>query len=111
MVGQLKFGDKIYVVVRGDLSPGAQAVQGMHAFRQFVADYPDIESEWFEVSNHIAFLSVADEKELLLLREKLLECGKRVSCFYEPDMSFSLTSIVSDWQSSKLLSRLRLALN
>jgi hypothetical protein len=53
--------DKLYLITRADLIPGSQAVQACHAARQFAADYPEIEREWFERSNYLAFLAVPDE--------------------------------------------------
>lgn len=107
----MKHGDKLFVIVRSDLPPGSQAVQGMHAMRQFIADYPETEKEWFEVSNHIAFLRVDDEIALLKMADRLSRRGMKVSMFREPDLEDSLTAISTDSVSREYLLHLKLALS
>jgi hypothetical protein len=60
----MKAGDKLFVVSCGDLSPGAQACQGVHAAIAFTHEHPEIEQDWYENSNYLAFLTVEDEREL-----------------------------------------------
>lgn len=110
MALEVKLGDKLYVIVRNDLSPGSQAVQGMHAMRNFISDFPDAEKEWFLVSNHIAFLQIENEIELTKLVDKLSKRGMRVATFCEPDLSESLTAIATDFRSKDLIKHLKLAL-
>ena len=104
--------DKLYVVTRQDLSPGAQAVQSMHAARQYGHDHPEIESEWFEKSNHLCMLSVSDETELRNLVEKAARKGVTFSTFSEPDMNNSLTAAAFEpgEKGRRLCSGLNLAL-
>lgn len=104
-------GDKLYVIVRADLSPGAQAVQGMHAMRQFIDDYPEEEKEWFQVSNHVAFLKVDDEAALLKMAERLSRRGMIVSVFREPDLDHSLTALATNHRSREYVAHLKLALS
>ena len=89
----MRTNQKLYVVTRRDLSPGAQAVQGMHALVEFQFEYPEDASEWHSVSNTLGFLSVADEKELNELCGLLFSLSIRHSLFREPDMGMSLTAI------------------
>lgn len=84
--------DKLYVVVRADLPPGPQAVQSMHAARQFTAEHPEVEREWFEKSNHLALLRVPDERSLERLIERAEMRGVRYSVFREPDLGNCLTA-------------------
>lgn len=56
--------EKLFLVTRADLPAGQQAVQAAHAFREFVNEHGDIEGDWYRTSNHLAFLSVADEPAL-----------------------------------------------
>lgn len=107
----IKHGDKFFVVVRSDLAPGPQAVQGMHAMRQFIADFPTVEQEWFKVSNHIAFLKVDDEVALLKMVDRLSRKGMKVSTFREPDLDDSLTAFATDSASREFLLHLKLALS
>jgi len=47
---------KLYIVTRSDLSPGAQAVQGMHALVEFVMRNPEKARLWYEGGNTLVFL-------------------------------------------------------
>lgn len=109
---QIKEGDKLYIISRRDISPGYQAVQGMHALRQFVKDHPDIDQEWFEKSNYLGFLSVQDEHELVKLAESALALGIKFSVFREPDIDDQITAIALEPgnPSKKLCSKLQLGL-
>lgn len=89
----MRTNQKLYVVTRRDLSPGAQAVQGMHALVEFQFEHPDKAREWHAESNTLGFLSVADEKELNELIGKLFHLDIAHSMFREPDLGMSLTAI------------------
>ena len=102
--------ERLYVVVRGDLVPGAQAVQAMHAARQFAADHRDREATWFAESNHIAFLSVPGERELLELQREARLRGLLSSRFEEPDLGGRVTAVSLAPEARRLCSRLGLAL-
>lgn len=80
---------KLHVVVRSDLSPAQQAVQGLHAYREFVSLHPEIDREWYTRSNHLAFLSVPSEASLAKLKEAAESMGFRVAAFHEPDPTAS----------------------
>jgi len=85
--------DKIYIVVRGDLSPGAKACQGLHAFREYIRNFPEEELSWYNNSNHVCFLSTKGQNELNRLYGALLYEGFNVVAFLEPDMDHELTAI------------------
>jgi len=89
----IKMGDKLFLVTRRDISPGYQAVQSCHAIRQFTAEHPEVDSEWFTKSNYLALLSVADEKELMRLIVAAADNGLRWSAFREPDVGGAITAI------------------
>lgn len=89
----IKVGDKLFLVTRRDIAPGYQAVQSCHAIRQFTADHPDIDAEWFNRSNYLALLSVADEVELMRLLVQAADAGLRCSAFHEPDVGGAITAI------------------
>jgi len=80
-------------VTRKDLFPGAQIAQSLHAFREFIEDYPDLEKEWYSKSNHIAILAAKNEAELLRLSKRLEKKGIKHSLFGEPDFDNELTAI------------------
>lgn len=111
---------RLYVVVRADLPPGAQAVQAAHAMREFAADYPEVEAEWHRTSNTVAFLSVPDEAALVALVEELRRpwhggenhlADTFVSEFREPDLGGSLTAICVEPKGGWKLRKLPLALS
>lgn len=89
----IKMGDKLFVVTRRDISPGYQGVQSQHALRQFTADHPERDSEWFKGSNYLAWLSVEDEVELMRLLAGAKDHGLRWSAFREPDVGGQITAI------------------
>jgi peptidyl-tRNA hydrolase len=89
----IKMGDKLFLVTRSDISPGYQAVQSCHAMRQFTADHPDVDAEWFSKSNYLALLSVENERELMRLIVHAGDAGLRWSAFREPDVGGVITAI------------------
>lgn len=109
---QIKSGDKLYVITRSDLEPGYQAVQSMHALRQFTAEHPEIDRLWFDQSNYLGLLSVANEKELYNLMEQAQMHDIKFSIFREPDIGDQITAIALSpgAKSKKLCSKLPLAL-
>jgi len=101
---------KLYVVVREDLPPGAQAVQAAHAMREFAAEHPEIEREWHEKSNTVVMLAT-DEANLKYLLEQAKLRGVETSVFREPDLNNILTAVCFGTKGYKLpLRNLSLAL-
>lgn len=102
--------EKLYVVTRRDLPPGAQAAQLLHAFRAFVAEHPEIELAWFRGSNTITLKSVADERELRDLATEAFAAGVKHASFREPDLGNALTAVTLEPRGAPLVRRLPLAL-
>lgn len=102
--------EKLYVVTRSDLVPGQQAVQAMHALREFVAEHPETDLAWYKSSNHLALLSVRDERSLAHLVDKASRRGILVSLFREPDRNNELTAIALEPKGRQLCRNLPLAL-
>ena len=104
--------DKLYVVTRADLPPGSQAVQSMHASRQYAHEHPEIERRWFEESNHLCMLSVRDERALEALIQKAARTGVTFAVFREPDLGDSITAAAFEpgARGQRLCSGLQLAL-
>lgn len=102
----------MYVITRADLDKGYQGVQSIHAGIQFVFEHPEFAQIWYQKSNYLGFLSVANEEELKLLIEKASEKGIKFSVFREPDIDNQITAIALEPSSAskKLCSRLRLAM-
>lgn len=66
----------------------------MHAFREFIAEHAFVESNWYQNSNYLAFLSLKDEAELLQLLNKAKKLNIKCSLFKEPDLNYEITAIV-----------------
>lgn len=101
---------KLYVVVRGDLSTGQQAVQAIHASQEFVFEHPVEAGSWHLRSNTLALLVVATEAELESLAVRAEISKIPVSRFREPDRDNELTAIALGYQAQRLVSQLPLAL-
>jgi len=102
--------DRLYIVVREDLHPGAQLAQGLHAFRDFVEAHGDVELTWYRTSNTIVALSVPDEEALLQLREKLERRRLKYALFREPDFDDEATALAIEPKGKGACRGLRLAL-
>lgn len=94
------------------MNAGYQAVQSIHAMRQFTAEHPDIDKEWFTNSNYLGLLAAKDESELLEIIRKAALDDIRYSIFREPDVDNAITAIALEpgEKSKRLCSRLPLAL-
>lgn len=84
----------------------------MHALRQFTAEHPEVDKQWFEISNYLGLLSVANEQELTQLIEQAQRHDIKFSIFREPDIGDQITAIAlaPGAKSKKLCSQLTLAL-
>lgn len=109
----IAFGDKLYIVTRSDLSPGQQAVQSCHAMRQFTAEHPSIDKEWFDSSNYIALVVVDNERKLYELFDAAMMKDIPCSKFSEPDLNNQVTAIALApcAGAARLCKKLKLALN
>lgn len=89
----IESGDKLFLVTRRDLSIGLQAAQACHAMRQFVAEHPRVDCEWFNRSNYLVLLTVADEIELIAFATRAGDMSLAHSTFFEPDFNNQATAI------------------
>lgn len=76
-------------------------------------EHPRVAENWFRDSNHLVFLSVAEEADLWRLAFKAEAFGIAVVYFYEPDLGNALTAIALTPGPAvrKLVSKLPLALS
>lgn len=102
--------ERLFVVVRADLSVAQQAVQGCHAALQFAAEHPERCEAWMSRSNTLALLSVANEAELVQLARNADARGLRVSVFREPDIGNAVTALALEPDGRRLCRGLSLAL-
>jgi hypothetical protein len=101
---------RLHLIVRQDLPPGEQAVQAAHALRQFTAEHPEIDREWFERSNTLALLAAPDESALNKILDRAFDQGFRAAAFREPDLGGSLTAIAIEPAGARICRSLPLAL-
>lgn len=97
--------EKLYVVVRADLPPAQQAVQGLHAARQLQEDHSSLERAWFKSSNTVALLQVDDEAELVALERQARMTGIAGAIFREPDLGDQATALALLGPGAKKLLR------
>lgn len=85
---------KLYVIVRGDLPPGAQLAQSNHAAIRFCLTFTEAAREWSDASNNIAVLAAPDERALaMLLLHATGRPDVRAVSFREIDLDNSMTAI------------------
>jgi len=101
---------KLHLVTRSDLPAGPQAVQAVHALREFIREHPEEDRVWYEKSNTIAFLAVQDEASLQDLLARARIQGIPASGFKEPDRDNELTAVAIGPSGKRLCRRLPLAL-
>lgn len=102
--------EKLYLVVRSDLSPGQQAVQLAHASHEFGDAFPEEYRDWRSKSNTLALLSTGNEATLSALLEKARARGVPVASFHEPDRDGELTAIALGPSGKRFCRGLRCAL-
>lgn len=84
---------KLRVVTRRDLSLSYQAVQSGHAAIDFQHEHSVEAREWQKQSNYLAFLTVANEEQLIKLISKAILMGIKHTVFREPDIGNQITAV------------------
>ena len=102
--------EKLYVVVRSDIPPGAQCAQACHGLRAFVALHPELDKEWYENSNNLVVLQAGSEDELYALADRAFYDKIPYATFIEPDFDDEMTAVALGYAGQKLVSNLPLAL-
>lgn len=101
--------DRLYVVVRADLSPGLKLAQACHALRLFAEEHPSVELAWYRGANNLVVLQVPDEAALAALGALSEARGLRLATFREPDLDGAVTALALEPRARALLRRLPLA--
>jgi peptidyl-tRNA hydrolase len=101
--------NKLYVVVRDDLSDAQKAVQATHAALQFSHEHRDSFTDWVTGSNILVVLEVRDETHLESIVRLSSDSGVKYSKFYEPDIGNKLTAVALECKAKKICGRLPLA--
>lgn len=97
-------GDKLYVVVDARLTPGQKMAQAIHAFREFIDYYPDLEAEWYRDSNYICVLEAPTEAHIMDLCNLANESGIRFAYFEEPHYRDTLWVTAAAFEPGQLTS-------
>jgi len=107
-----EWANKLYVVVRSDMTPGYQAVQAGHAVAEFCFRFPLAARLWRTSSNTLIFLAARDLMELRSLVLSARRAGIRNAPFLEPDLRNTMTAAAFEPSigSADLLADLPLAL-
>lgn len=100
---------KFYVIVRADLSPGAQIAQSCHAVVAFANEHRGIHDHWRDTSNVIVCLQVHDEASLLALAREASVRGCEHAVFREPDFGNAATAVALAPSGAEIVKELRLA--
>lgn len=85
---------RLYVIVRGDLPPGARVAQAVHGAHEFSEAHPEKYRIWRADSNTVAILGARDEAHLDEMRDKAEMYGIPAATFREPDLGDSTTVLV-----------------
>lgn len=102
--------DRLYVVTRSDLKPGAQLAQSCHAVASFAVAHPEAHRAWATGEANVVCLSAGDELELERLLEQAARAALPSAAFREPDLGGELTAIALAGDAARLVSTLPLAL-
>lgn len=103
--------EKVYVVVRADLPPGAQIAQACHALSAYAADFPEAHADWHRAGQNLVVLQAPDEEALsAILLGPALRDVVRSAWFREPDLAGQLTACAFSGDAERALSSLPLAL-
>ena|ERR1700722_16401956 len=109
---KIQEGDKLYIVVRSDMSLGMQAAQIAHVCFSFASAFPNETKDWMQNSNFICVLNAPNEQSLVELMNQAYLQRIKYSFFQEDDLNYQITAIAleSCEKSRKLCKKLPLAM-
>jgi hypothetical protein len=105
--------EKLYIIVRNDLTPGLQCAQACHAQHLFTQRFPELTKVW---EQNLVVLQVPNEACLDALYEDFAGGPQNkgevypAAAFFEPDLDDQMTAIAVAGTAEKLLSSFPLAL-
>ena len=88
--------EKLFVIVRRDLTPSQQAVQAGHAVAEYLIFNPN--TRWN--NGTLVYLGVKNEEELEKWVYRLNLDDIQFASFIEPDMNYEKTAIASVYNES-----------
>jgi hypothetical protein len=101
---------KLYVIVRSDIAPGAQIAQSCHACGAFALAFPDEHRTWLTGPSNIVCLAAPNEATLADLLALAQSRQIPTASFREPDFGDELTAIALGEGAQLIVSCLPLAL-
>ena len=99
--------ERLFIIVRRDLSCGQRAVQSCHALAELMrkhGDDPQVR-EWADRHKTLVILGVRDRREVLRWRRRLGDARVACEAFSEPDMSDEETALAVHPAADPLLFR------
>ncbi|HJS83807.1 MAG TPA: peptidyl-tRNA hydrolase [Nitrososphaera sp.] len=98
--------------IRGDLPPGDQIAQAIHASVCFAMKYPHESNAWNDTSGVLVVVNVRNEDHLLDIADMVYWNKVPYTLFWEPDLSdhTALAAVLSAEQAKKYAKGLPLAL-
>ena len=102
--------EKLFIVTRSDLAPGARAAQSVHAALAFAYEHQDLFRQWYEGSNNIVLVETSNEGALVRLEDRAVAAEIPCSLFKEPDFGDAVTGVAIASAGGKLVSNLPLTL-
>lgn len=102
--------EKLFVVTRADLAPGAVLVQSVHAALAFALAHPEVVGPWHRDSDTLVVLAVPDEAALMALARRAAEAGVLCALYREPSMGHQATALGLSHAARRLLGSLPRAL-
>lgn len=101
--------DKLFIITRSDLPPGARAAQSAHTALAFAFTFPEAARRWHEQSNNIVLLEAPDEDALCALAHRARVAGVPCITFTEPDLGDATTGVALGPTGYRIVSNLPLA--
>jgi peptidyl-tRNA hydrolase len=86
--------ERLYVLVRQDLSSGARIAQALHGLDEYRDKNLSEHTSWRKTSNTVAVLGVRDETHLAHITAMTEQYGIPHAIFREPDMGDAQTVLV-----------------
>jgi hypothetical protein len=102
--------NRLYVVVRSDLEPGAQLAQACHALSAWAHVHRAQHDEWQAGEQNLVVLSIPSENALGALLRRAITADVLAVGFHEPDFGHELTAAAFSADVSRMVSSLPLAL-
>jgi hypothetical protein len=84
---------RLYIVLRADLTPGLKIPQACHAQDAFYEEHPELYAEWRTKYKNLIVKEVVDEAALHALFARLYKGGVDASLYHEEDLDQSLTAV------------------